>query len=242
MLAELLVTLCDGLDEVPGELIGVTHGLAILLGVRSVTVPSVVDPFEVDDGSVRALVQQVPGGPRRHLLVGPVNTLRQVGTEQLVLAGALLVHTLMNDRSGPVRADEGVPGGCCDGARQWVGEEDLGQDVGVTGQVMADELVPPHVALFMGGAGEDRRPAGSGIGRRSHPHGDDRALGTVVTSHQASEGGGQPDGGLVNGQGVVQGWGGVCGNRLPLTHPAHESRVSGMIGVDESRIVLQCLG
>ena len=97
LLAKLLVTLCDGLDEVTGELIGVTHGLAILLGVRSVTVPSVVDPFEVDDGSVRALVQQVPGGPRRHLLVGPVNTLRQVGTEQLVLAGALLVHPLMNE-------------------------------------------------------------------------------------------------------------------------------------------------
>ena len=94
----------------------------------------------------------------------------------------------------------------------------------------------------MGGPGEDRRPAGSRIGGRSHPHGDDRALGTVVTSHQAGEGGCQPAGGLVDGQGVVEGWGGVLGNRLALTHPAHESRVGRVIGVGESGVVLQCLG
>ena len=88
---ELLVTLSNGLDQVTGEFVNVTHSLPVLLRFRPKGVPGVVDPLEVDDGGVRAFVQQVPGGPRRHLFIGPIDALRQVGAKELVLAGALLV-------------------------------------------------------------------------------------------------------------------------------------------------------
>ena len=101
LLPELLVALGDGLDKVTGELVDMPHCLLVLLGVRPETVSGVVDPLEVDDGGVRALVQQMPGGPRRHLLISPVDALGKVGAEELVLSGALLVHPLVNDRAGP---------------------------------------------------------------------------------------------------------------------------------------------
>ena len=176
------------------------------------------------------------------MLIGAIDALGKIWAEELVLAGALLVHPLVDDRTGPVGADEGVPGCCGDSARGWVGEEHLGEDVGVTGQVVADELVPPHIALLMGGTGEDRRPAGSGISGWSHPHGDDRALGVLVASHQTREGGGQTMGCLVDGQGVVDSRYRMLGNGLTLPHAPHESRVSGVIGLGESRIAWQCLG
>lgn len=38
------MALGDGLDEVTGELVDMTHCLLVLLGVRSETMPGVVDP------------------------------------------------------------------------------------------------------------------------------------------------------------------------------------------------------
>ena len=151
LLPERLVTFGDGLDQGADVFVHLPDGAAISGGGRAVPVPGLVDPLEVDERRIWALVVEHMAGVAAHLRVGADAAAGEVARdEKRVLPGALLVDAALDHRSET--SEQRLPRGRGVGAGPRVGEEDPGQHVGAFRQPVPDELVPPHVVLLVGGA------------------------------------------------------------------------------------------